>query len=63
MTGPYDSVIGRRTEDVLQRFLTLIPTRFEVAQGNIQLHGVILDIDEKTGKAKSIERIQKKLNA
>ena len=61
MSGPYDSVIGRRVEDVLQRFLTSIPVRFEVASENIQLHGVVLDIDEDTGKARSIVRIQKKL--
>ncbi|MDD5596075.1 MAG: TIGR00282 family metallophosphoesterase [Candidatus Omnitrophica bacterium] len=61
MTGPYDSVIGRRKEDVLERFITAIPIRFEVAEGDIQLHGVVLDIDESTGKAKSIVRIQKKL--
>lgn len=61
MTGPYDSVIGRRVEDVLERFLTSIPVRFEVASDNIQLHGVVLDIDEDTGKARSIVRIQKKL--
>lgn len=62
MTGPYDSVIGRKVEDVLQRFLTLLPTRFEVAEDNIQLHGVLLDIDNKTGRAISIERVQKKIN-
>jgi len=62
MTGPYDSVIGRKVEDVLKRFLTLIPTRFEVAENNIQLHGVLLNINDKTGKAISIERVQKKLN-
>ncbi len=61
MTGPYDSVIGRRVEDVLERFVTLIPTRFEVASGNIQLAAVVLDIDEDTGKARSIERIQRKI--
>jgi len=61
MTGPYDSVIGRRIEDVLARFLTCVPTRFQVAQENIQLHGAVLDIDEQTGKANSIVRIQKKL--
>lgn len=61
MTGPYDSVIGRKVEDVLERFITAIPTRFEVAKENIQLHGVVLDVDENTGKAKSITRIQKKL--
>ncbi len=61
MTGPYDSVIGRRVEDVLTRFLSLIPIKFEVAQDNIQLHGALIDVDVKTGKATSILRIQKKL--
>ena len=62
MAGPYDSVIGRKVDDVLTRFLTSIPVRFEVAEENIQLHGVVLDIDEKSGKARSITRIQEKLN-
>ncbi|MCU0651399.1 MAG: TIGR00282 family metallophosphoesterase [Candidatus Omnitrophica bacterium] len=61
MTGPYDSVIGRRVEDVLERFITCVPVKFEVADSNIQLHGAVVDIDEKTGKANSIVRIQKKL--
>jgi len=62
MAGPYDSVRGRKVDDVLTRFLTLIPVRFEVAQENIQLHAVVLDIDEKKGKARSIIRIQERLN-
>lgn len=62
MAGPLDSVIGRKVEDVLQRFLTCIPRGFEVAAENIQLQGVVVDIDEKTGKAKSIVRIQRKLD-
>ena len=61
MTGPYDSVIGRRVDNVLHRFLTCLPTKFEVAEGNVQLHGAVVDIDESTGKARSIERIQRKL--
>jgi len=61
MTGPYDSVIGRRVEDVLARFLTSIPTRFAVASDNVLLCGAVLDIDEKSGKARSIVRVQKKL--
>ncbi|MBI4706804.1 MAG: TIGR00282 family metallophosphoesterase [Candidatus Omnitrophica bacterium] len=63
MTGPYDSVIGRRVEDVLERFLTAIPVRFEVAEENVQLCGAVLDIDEITGKANSIIRIQRKLQS
>ena len=62
MCGPVDSVIGRRVEDVLMRFITKIPTRFEVASSNIQLQGVVLDIDENIGKATSIVRIQRKVD-
>lgn len=60
MTGPYNSVIGRKIEDVLERFLTSVPVRFGVAEEDIQLHGVVMDIDESTGKANSIIRIQEK---
>lgn len=63
MTGPQDSVIGRKIEDVLERFITCVPVRFGIAASNIQLQGVVLDIDEGTGKARSILRIQRKLNA
>ena len=61
MSGPYDSVIGRKVEQILARFLSQMPVRFEMAKDNVQLHGVVLDIDEKTGKARSIERIQEKM--
>lgn len=62
MVGPYDSVIGRKVDQILERFLTQRPVRFEMARENVQLHGVILDIDENSGKARSITRIQEKLN-
>ena len=61
MTGPYDSVIGRRIDDVLTRFLSSIPVKFQVAEGDIQLHGALVEIDELTGKARSILRIQRKI--
>jgi len=61
MTGPYDSVIGRKKEEILTRFITQMPARFTTAEGDVQLHGVIVDIDEKTGKANSIKRVQEKL--
>jgi hypothetical protein len=61
MTGPLDGVIGRKKEQIITRFLTGMPMKFEMAEGDIQLQGVIIDIDEKTGKADSIKRIQKKL--
>ncbi len=62
MTGPYDSVIGRRVEDVLERFLTHVPVRFEIAEENIQLCGAVIEIDERTGRARKITRLQRKLS-
>ncbi|MFH1189946.1 MAG: TIGR00282 family metallophosphoesterase [Candidatus Omnitrophota bacterium] len=61
MTGPFDGVIGRKKEQIIRRFLTQLPTKFEMAEGDIQLHGVILDIDDKTGKANSIKRVREPL--
>lgn len=61
MCGPLDSVIGQKKEKIIERYLTGMPTRFEVATSDIQLQGVVLDIDEKTGKARSIERLQRKV--
>ena len=61
MTGPFDSVIGIKKDTIIERFLTQIPNRFEVAKGDIRLQGVLLDIDAQTGKANAIERISVKL--
>lgn len=61
MTGPLDGVIGRKKEQILSRFLTQMPMKFEMAEGDIWLQGAIVDIDDKTGKANSIKRVQKKL--
>jgi calcineurin-like phosphoesterase len=57
MTGPHDSIIGMEIEPSLSRFLTAMPTKFEPATGNPRLNGVVIDADEKTGKATSITRI------
>ena len=61
MTGPYYSVIGRKKEQIILRFLTNLPTRFEMAEDWVEMHGVIIDVDEKTGKAIEIKRVQEKL--
>jgi len=60
MVGSLDSVIGVKKELALKRFLSQIPIRFEVEKKNIYLQGVVISIDSKTGKAKKIERIQKR---
>ncbi|MDI6726912.1 MAG: TIGR00282 family metallophosphoesterase [Smithellaceae bacterium] len=57
MTGPRESVIGIKKELVIERFLRQLPNRFEVARGDVRLQGVLLDIDEKTGKSRGIERL------
>jgi len=61
MTGPYDSVIGRKTEQILERFITQLPKRFEMAEGDVKLCGAVVEVDDKTGRALSIKRIQKPL--
>jgi metallophosphoesterase (TIGR00282 family) len=61
MCGPRDSVIGVKREPVIQRFLTQMPTRFEVATGPVLVQGVLIDIDPATGKAETIRRFQKLL--
>lgn len=57
MTGPYDSVIGVRKEIVVERFLKNMPVRFEAANGDTRLSAVVIESDDATGKARSIERI------
>ena len=59
MTGPFYSVIGRKKEQIIERFLTQMPTRFEMAEDDNWINAVIVDFNEKTGKANSITRLQK----
>ena len=56
MTGPYHSVIGVQTDIIIQRFLTGLPVRMEAARQDPELHAVIVDVDEATGKARAIRR-------
>jgi calcineurin-like phosphoesterase len=58
MTGSRDSVIGIRKELSVERFLTQLPVRFEVAKREPMLCGVVVTVDESTGHALGIERIQ-----
>jgi metallophosphoesterase (TIGR00282 family) len=57
MTGPYDGVIGVKKELVVGKFLNGMPVRFEPATGDVRLCAVIVDCDDKTGTANSIQRI------
>jgi metallophosphoesterase (TIGR00282 family) len=63
MTGPHDSIIGVRKEQAIQKFLNLLPTRFEPATGDTKLQGVHLDVDEATGQCRHIARVSIALQA
>lgn len=58
MTGPHDGIIGVESRIVLTRFLRGVPARLETSTGNAILHGVVVEIDERTGRAVHIERIR-----
>ena len=60
MAGPFYSVIGVVKEDVIRRFLTSIPSKFESASQDGRLNGVFVEIDSHTGKARHIERIHRR---
>lgn len=58
MTGPYDSVLGRRKDRVLRHLMTALPSPFDVATDDIRLCGVLVKVDAASGRARSIERIR-----
>ena len=60
MTGPYESIIGMDRQTVIQKFLDQLPTRFEVAKGDVRLSAALLEVDPQTGRALSIQRIMRK---
>jgi calcineurin-like phosphoesterase len=58
MTGPHNSVIGMEKDAMLRRFLAGLPERFEVAEGDLRMNTVIVDVDPSSGRARSISRIR-----
>jgi len=63
MTGSCDSVLGREKDQIIERFVTNMPVRFNLAQEDVRIQGVLLDIDPLSGKALSIERVEYKQTA
>jgi metallophosphoesterase (TIGR00282 family) len=57
MTGPFESIIGRRIDRVLETTLTGLPTEFDVATEDVRLCGTIVEVDSATGRATGIERL------
>ena len=63
MCGPEHSVLGVRTEQVLQRFRSQMPVRFDVAPGPVMVQGAVVEIDQETGRATSIVRLRERVAA
>jgi len=59
MCGPDDSILGCEIEPILKRFRTSLPARFGVADGNVRLGGMIVEVDTQTGRATSVERLNR----
>lgn len=62
MTGPSESIIGMRADEIIERFVTGLPRRYEVASGPVMLNAIALDIDESSGAARSIQRVCRHLS-
>lgn len=62
MTGPHESILGRRIDRVLETTLTFNPTPFDVATGDVRLNGTLVDLDPSTGRATGIERLRVNMN-
>ena len=61
MCGPRNSVIGVKKEIIVDRFINMLPHRFDVANSDNWINGVVIEINESNGKALSIKRISKKI--
>jgi calcineurin-like phosphoesterase len=61
MVGPRNSVIGNHPQEVLERFLTQMPRRLTVPGGPVQFNAVMVEVDEATGKARSIQRVDREV--
>src|SRR6516165_11556442 len=57
MCGPVNSILGRAVEPIMNRFVSNLPASFPVAAGDVRLHGALVEIDEKTGRALKITRV------
>lgn len=61
MSGPEESVIGIAKENIIQRFLTRMPQRFEVASGPVLVCGLLAELDPATGRARRLQRLQERV--
>lgn len=62
MTGAYDSIIGFRPDEILEKFIMNTPRKMEVAKRDVRLCGALIEVDETTGKASSIQRVSERID-
>lgn len=60
MAGSFDSILGREKHQIIERFVTNMPVRFNLAQADVRAQGVLIDIEDQTGKALAIQRVEYK---
>ncbi len=63
MTGSFDSILGREKHQIIERFITNMPVRFNLAQKDVRIQGVVIDVNAETGAAVSIERVEYRRNS
>ena len=62
MTGAYDSIIGFRPDEILEKFIMNTPRKMEVAKRDVRLCGALIEVDEATGRASSIQRVSERID-
>lgn len=63
MTGSFDSVLGRQKSQIVERFVSNMPVHFDLAQDDVRMQGVLIEADNETGRALSINRVEYKKDA
>ena len=58
MTGSFDSILGREKHPIIERFITNMPVRFNLAQGDVRIQGAVIEVDAQTGAASTIKRVE-----
>lgn len=63
MTGSFDSILGREKHQIIERYITNMPVRFNLAENDVRIQGVLIEIEENTGRAVSIKRVEYRKDA
>jgi len=58
MTGPHESILGRNIDRVLKSIVTQVPTRYDIAENDLHIEGVVITVNKETGNAEKIKRVR-----